>query len=261
MKKLGTHTQETGSVEDNHRRVGQPLLGAIDGPEPAEPNSDSLNDSVPSPRDIASALQARVFGQRLAVREIAVAISKKLAGLSAGNVLLIGPSGTGKTTVMRAVESFLSSDPRLAQRSTLVRVHANILAQEAEEGAPGEGLLHRLMARAAEQLGSDGAVGALLDRVSHGIVFVGTRDGRLVAFADPSVWPTSKSVCSNPDFDVADCTTNGYTVKAAPELLLDIDLDPVSSLGTLGEPVIANGRVYIATRSFDAGGTLYMLEP
>ena len=97
--------------------------------------------------------------------------------------------------------------------------------------------------------------------VTHGIVFVGTRGGRLVAFADPSVWPTAKSVCSNPDFDVADCTANGYTVKAAPELLLDIDLDSASSLGVLGEPVIADGRVYIATQSFGSGGTLYMLEP
>ena len=112
-----------------------------------------MTDSVPAPQAIAAALEERVFGQRLAVREIAVALAKKLAGLAAGNVLLIGPSGTGKTTVMRAVESFLASSPDLARRSTLIRVHANILAQEADEGAPGERLLHRLLARAREQLG------------------------------------------------------------------------------------------------------------
>ncbi len=113
-----------------------------------------------------------MFGQDLAIREIAVALSKKLAGLAAGNVLLIGPSGSGKTTAMRAVEWFLSSSPALAQRSTLVRVHANILAQEADQGAPGERLLHRLLARAEEQLGAACTVPALLDRVAHGIVFI-----------------------------------------------------------------------------------------
>ncbi|MCP4201591.1 MAG: AAA domain-containing protein [bacterium] len=131
-----------------------------------------MTDSLPSPREIAAALERKVFGQQTAVREIAVAISKKLAGLPAGNVLLIGASGSGKTTVMRAVESFLASDPKLAQRSTQIRVHANILAQEADEGAPGERLLHRLMARAQEQLGAGASVAGLLDRVAHGIVFV-----------------------------------------------------------------------------------------
>lgn len=113
-----------------------------------------------------------MFGQQLAVHEVSVAISKKLAGLAAGNVLLIGPSGTGKTTVMRAVESFLASDPALALRSTLIRVHANILAQEADEGTPGERLLHRLFDRAKEQLGDSAPIEALLDRVAHGMVFV-----------------------------------------------------------------------------------------
>ncbi len=132
----------------------------------------NLSDSVPSPRVIAAALERRVFGQQLAVRELAVAISKKLAGLPSGNVLLIGPSGSGKTTVMRAVESYLASDPELARRSTLIRVHANILAQEADDGAPGERLLQRLLAQAQKQLGTDSSVAELLDRVAHGIVFV-----------------------------------------------------------------------------------------
>ncbi len=140
-----------------------------------KPRSETRADSstsVPSPREIASALEASVFGQRLAVREISVALSKKLAGIAAGNVLLIGPSGSGKTTLMRAVESYLDSDPALARRSTVIRVHANILGQEADEGAPGERLLQRLLARAQKQLGADASVAELLDRVAHGIVFV-----------------------------------------------------------------------------------------
>ncbi len=95
-----------------------------------------------------------MVGQKEAVRELSVALSKKLAGLSVGNVLLIGSSGSGKTTLMRAVEELLAATPALALRSTVVRVHANVLAEEAERGRPGEKLLTRLLERAREQLGA-----------------------------------------------------------------------------------------------------------
>jgi energy-coupling factor transporter ATP-binding protein EcfA2 len=95
----------------------------------------------PSPAQIAKALEKRVVGQKEAVREMSVALSKKLAGLKVGNILLIGPSGSGKTTLMRAVEELLASNPALWVRSTVVRIHANVLGEEAEHGHPGEKLL------------------------------------------------------------------------------------------------------------------------
>src|SRR5512142_447579 len=103
---------------------------------------------------------------------MSVALSKKLAGLSAGNILLIGSSGSGKTTLMRAVEELLAANPALALRSTVIRVHANVLGEEAELGRPGEKLLTRLLERAREQLGSKAPVDRLLDQASHGLVFV-----------------------------------------------------------------------------------------
>ena len=126
----------------------------------------------PSPAQIAAALETRVVGQREAVREIAVALSKKLAGLRVGNVLLIGSSGSGKTTLMRAVEDLLAANPALSLRSTVVRVHANVLGEEAEQGHPGEKLLTRLLERAREQLGPDALVDKLVAQASHGLVFV-----------------------------------------------------------------------------------------
>ncbi len=106
------------------------------------------------------------------MREIAVALAKKLAGLRVGNVLMIGSSGSGKTTLMRAVEGFLASDPQLAHRSTVVRIHANVLGEEALSGHPGEVLLLRLLERAREQLGADTPLETLLRQASHGLVFV-----------------------------------------------------------------------------------------
>ncbi len=126
----------------------------------------------PSPAQIAATLSKRVIGQPQAVREIAIALSKKLAGLSVGNVLLIGSSGTGKTTLMRAVEELLAANPALASRSTVVRVHANVLGEEAQHGRPGERLLVRLLDRAREQLGPEASLGRLIEQATHGLVFV-----------------------------------------------------------------------------------------
>lgn len=126
----------------------------------------------PSPAQIAKALEKRVVGQKDAVREMSVALAKKLAGLKVGNVLLVGSSGSGKTTLMRAVEELLAANPALWTRSTLVRIHANVLGEEAEQGHPGEKLLRRLLERAREQLGAQAPVEKLLEQASHGLVFV-----------------------------------------------------------------------------------------
>ncbi|HYH45227.1 MAG TPA: AAA family ATPase [Thermoanaerobaculia bacterium] len=127
---------------------------------------------VPDPQEIAAALSQRVLGQDGAVREMAVALAKHLAGLRVGNILMIGSSGTGKTTLMRGVEGYLASDPALAQGSTVVRIHANVLGEEAERGRPGEAVLGRLLARAQEQLGPGVPLETLLARVRSGLVFV-----------------------------------------------------------------------------------------
>ena len=54
----------------------------------------------------------------------------------------------------------------------MIRVHANVLGEEAELGRPGEKLLTRLLERAREQLGSKAPVDRLLEQASHGLVFV-----------------------------------------------------------------------------------------
>jgi ATP-dependent Clp protease ATP-binding subunit ClpX len=128
--------------------------------------------TAPPPVKIAAALAKRVFGQLEAVREVAVALSKKMANLRVGNILLVGSSGSGKTTLMHAVEELLGANPALQLRSTAVRVHANVLSAEAGEGHAGEKLLHRLLDRAREQLGVDAPIERIIDQASHGLVFI-----------------------------------------------------------------------------------------
>lgn len=132
----------------------------------------SSSPRIPTPKEIANALSRRVIGQRNAVEEMAVALAKKLAGVRTGNILMIGSSGTGKTTLMRGVEEYLASDLRLAQRSTVVRLHANVLGEEAERGRPGEAVLYRLIDRSREQLGDAATWDQVLDRARQGLVFV-----------------------------------------------------------------------------------------
>ena len=119
---------------------------------------------LPSPKEIVAALSRRVVGQDVAIKEMAIALGKHLAGLSTGNILMIGSSGTGKTTLMRAVEEYLAADPELARRSTVVRIHANVLGEEAQRGRPGEVVLGRLLQRAREQLGPHAGLDEVLRR-------------------------------------------------------------------------------------------------
>ena len=131
-----------------------------------------MSVDTPLPADIAGDLSRRVVGQEEAVREISIALSKRLAGLRTGNVLMVGSSGTGKTTLMRAVEEYLRADESLAEKTLLIRVHANVLAEVAEEGRGGEILLRRLLDQAIQEVGTDTGIDDLLERVGKGIVFV-----------------------------------------------------------------------------------------
>jgi outer membrane protein assembly factor BamB len=100
--------------------------------------------------------------------------------------------------------------------------------------------------------------------VTHGIVFVGTARGHLVAIADPAVWSLATHRCSNPDVAVADCTANGFYLVPDTKVLLDLDLDPASASDEIKtEPALAGGRVFVATgRSGNSQpGAVYMVDP
>ena len=148
--------------------------------------SEPQQVKIPPPKEIADRLGARVIGQSSAVEEMSIALAKKLVGLPVGNVLLIGSSGTGKTTLMRAVEGYLGSRDDLALKPVVVRMHANVLGEEARRGRPGEAVLARLLDQARERLGPTASIESLLDEARRGIVFVDevdkirSRDGDLV---------------------------------------------------------------------------------
>lgn len=124
-----------------------------------------------TPHEIWTELNRVVVGQDAAVREISVALVKHLVGHPSGNVLLIGNSGSGKTTIMRAVETFLSEREDLARFANVIRLNANVLAEERE--ASGRVILERLY-RNALVMGPEPprTIDEVARRIERGIVFI-----------------------------------------------------------------------------------------
>src|SRR5437588_9372608 len=132
-------------------------------------------DSFPlRPREVFEALSTTVVGQDEAIREISVATVKHLVGHPAPNMLLIGNSGSGKTTLMRAVEQLLAGRPDLNEYANVVRINANVLAEE--HAGYGRAVLGRLFSNARRLLGQDAPMELLIGSVEHGIVFIDEGD-------------------------------------------------------------------------------------
>jgi ATP-dependent Clp protease ATP-binding subunit ClpX len=120
------------------------------------------------PRDIYDELRKSVVGQDEAIREISVALVKHLVGQPAPNMLLIGNSGSGKTTLMRAVEQFLVQTPDLGGYANVVRLNANVLAEERQ--GYGKVVLGRLYENARKVLGVNAPAEEIIRSVQRGIV-------------------------------------------------------------------------------------------
>lgn len=85
---------------------------------------------LPLPREIYKFLTSKTLGQEQVLRKVAVAIYKHINGLRAGNILLIGNSGTGKTTIMNTIQKFYEQHPALKKYRAMAIMNANMLAGE-----------------------------------------------------------------------------------------------------------------------------------
>ena len=85
---------------------------------------------LPLPREIHKFLSSKTLGQEDVLRKVAVAIYKHINGLKAGNILLIGNSGTGKTTIMNTIQKFYHQHNELKKYRAMSIMNANMLAGE-----------------------------------------------------------------------------------------------------------------------------------
>lgn len=141
-----------------------------------------------TPRQIYDVLRQDVIGQDQALQDMAVAIYKHLIEHSAGNVLMIGNSGTGKTTIMRAVERFFAQAAGREKFSTIIRINANLVADLASRGQQSNIVMDRLARQAADILGEQADLETMREYVAHGIVCIDEVDKiRAVVGGEPNV--------------------------------------------------------------------------
>jgi len=91
------------------------------------------------PTDIYAYLSQKVLGQEEVLKQVSVSVYKHVMGIKWGNILLIGNSGTGKTTIMNAVLEFYLDHQELADFQTMLVMNANSLTDES-----GEVHIHRI---------------------------------------------------------------------------------------------------------------------
>jgi ATP-dependent Clp protease ATP-binding subunit ClpX len=80
-----------------------------------------------APRQLFDELRRGVLGQDRALRFVAVAVHKHVLGKVSGNILLIGSSGTGKTTIMNNLQRLYDSTPALSAFRAVTILNANLL--------------------------------------------------------------------------------------------------------------------------------------
>ena len=121
------------------------------------------------PIEINDFLRRDVIGQEQVLRFVSVAIFKHLEGEPYGNLMLIGNSGTGKTTVMRAMERLYRDHAEFAQYRVVVILNANTFASD--EGVIDTGRLFvRLEERARQILGENATAEQIGQLMEHATV-------------------------------------------------------------------------------------------
>ena len=89
--------------------------------------------------------------------------------------------------------------------------------------------------------------------VTHGVVFVGTDIGHLVAIADPSIYPAAGWRCNHTDVPSNLCAANGFSLVPDPVVLLDLDLHAGA---ITNEAALVGDPIYVATN----GGKVIRLD-
>ena len=146
-------------IEVGHKSLSEAGLAITSPKAKAKPQGVSMND-VPKPKEIKEFLDKYVIGQDEAKRSIAVAVYNHYKRLSVAqsndeveidksNIVLVGPTGTGKTLIARTIARLL--------KVPFTIVDATVLTQAGYVGEDVESILSRLLqaadydAKAAEK--------------------------------------------------------------------------------------------------------------
>ncbi len=125
-----------------------------------------------TPPQIFDELRKGVLGQNTALRYVAVAVYKHTTGKVPGNILLIGNSGTGKTTIMNNIQRMYHDVPEYRPFRAMTIINANLLVDaERLEFQPGR-LLTAVEQRARALLGAKPSAAALTETMERATICI-----------------------------------------------------------------------------------------
>ena len=134
-------------IEVGHKSLSEAGF-AITSPKAKQPKAEVSMNDVPKPKEIKEFLDKYVIGQDEAKRAIAVAVYNHYKRLSVAqsdgdveldksNIVLVGPTGTGKTLIARTIARLL--------KVPFTIVDATVLTQAGYVGEDVESILSRLL--------------------------------------------------------------------------------------------------------------------
>lgn len=127
---------------------------------------------ITAPKELYDKLEEYVVDQRTALEQISVTLYKHIRRLKIGNILLIGNSGTGKTTIMRSIERVFAKDPALAQFINIIRLNANVVADEESSALESNIVLERLKQNALRIMGKNVSEKRFVSLMENSVVFL-----------------------------------------------------------------------------------------
>ncbi len=128
--------------------------------------------STLAPRQLFEELRRGVLGQDRALRFVAVAVHKHVLGKVSGNILLIGSSGTGKTTIMNNIQRLYDSVEELAAFRAVTILNANLLVDSERTEFRADRLLAAVEQRARLVVGEHPTHAQLAEAIGRATVCI-----------------------------------------------------------------------------------------
>lgn len=117
-------------------------------------------------------LRRGVLGQDKALRHVAVAIYKHTTGKVSGNLLLVGASGTGKTTIMNNIQRLYHEVPEYRPFRSVTIINANLLVDSDRMEFRPDRLLAAVEQRARAILGRQPSAADLKESIERATICV-----------------------------------------------------------------------------------------
>ena len=125
-----------------------------------------------TPPVIFDELHHGVLGQRKALRFVSVAIYKHTTGKVPGNLLMIGNSGTGKTTIMNNIQRLYNEVPEYRPFRAVTIINANLLVDSDRMEFRPDRLLAAVEQRARAICGNKPSPAALKEAIERATICI-----------------------------------------------------------------------------------------